>query len=158
MNLFVHFIFSQTDSCLQKWYICALNACTIFCTRNKKSPIHYTARTSSAIFPTGMGPEQICTCIPLVSEPKRNSSKMQLFQTGSLLPARMAAMARPIRLDQQDCLTLSQVIQGDQSRVVTAFSLQILRSFSAPITEEHAWAVIHQVCESCHLDHIFCGL
>jgi len=37
-------------------------------------------------------------------------------------------MARPIRLDQQDCLTLAQ----------------ILRSFSAPITEEHAWAVIHQ--------------
>ena len=92
--------------------------------------------------------------IPAVfSEPKR---KMQSFQTGSPLPARMAAMARPIRLDQQDCLTLAQVIQGNQSEV--AIALQILRSFSAPITEEHAWAVIHQVCESCHLDHIFCGL
>ena len=37
-------------------------------------------------------------------------------------------MARPVALDNQDCLTLGQ----------------ILSSFSAPITEEHAWAVIHQ--------------
>ena len=36
-------------------------------------------------------------------------------------------------------------IQGNYSQVFIAFNLQILRSFSAPITEEHAWAVIHQV-------------
>jgi len=38
------------------------------------------------------------------------------------------ATSRPIGLDTRDCLSLAQ----------------ILRSFSAPITEEHAWAVIHQ--------------
>ena len=36
---------------------------------------------------------------------------------------------RGARLDPADCLSLDQ----------------ILHSFSAPISEEHAWAVIHQV-------------
>jgi hypothetical protein len=35
------------------------------------------------------------------------------------------------KLDEGGCLSLQQ----------------ILHSFSAPISEEHAWALIHQVCE-----------
>ena len=89
--------------------------------------------------------ESVRQTVTMISARDASASEKQLFQTGSPLPARMAAMARPIRLDQQDCLTLAQVIQLDQSQVAVAFTLQILRSFSAPITEEHAWAVIHQV-------------
>ena len=36
---------------------------------------------------------------------------------------------RGCHLDREECLTLEQILQ----------------SFSAPISEEHAWAVIHQV-------------
>ena len=48
---------------------------------------------------------------------KRNLSNLHLFQTGSPLPARMAAMARPIRLDKQDCLTLAQVFEAIMVRL-----------------------------------------
>ena len=57
---------------------------------------------------------------------KENLKQHLIFQTGRPLCARMAAMARPIRLDQQDCLTLAQVISRQLSITINSVFIQTI--------------------------------
>ena len=61
---------------------------------------------------------------------KENLKQHFIFQTGRPLCARMAAMARPIRLDQQDCLTLAQVISRQLSITINSRFLGFIQTIN----------------------------